>query len=536
MVMGELPERTQVLVVGGGPGGYAAAFRAADLGLEVTVVSDDERLGGVCLLRGCIPSKALLEVAHLVDRSREASRYGVDLGAPAVDLDTLRGWKDELVGGLSDGLATIARRRGVRVVHGRATFESSSRVRVSDGDEAGSLAFEHAVVATGSQPVALPDAAFGERVMDSAAALALPEVPARLLVVGGGYVGLEMGTVYAALGSAVTVVEMTDRLVPPVDGDLAEPLARHLEGRFEAFHFHTRVAELVDDGDGVRAVLDGDGDRREQRYDRALVAVGRRPRTADLGLDATSAKLDDQGFVVVDERRRSTDPRIFAIGDAAGGSLLAHEAMHEGRVAAEAVSGRPAAFDPRAVPAVVYTDPQIAWCGLTSQAAAEQGRDVEVTRYPWRASGRALTMGAPDGLTKLLTDPDSGRLLGVGIVGRDAESLIGEAVLALEMGAVAEDLACRSRPTRRCRRPCTKPPTCCWGTRSISRPRAPLDGVAPDQEGQGAPLSGDVGMHCGQALVEGRRPAAVMAGQGRACPRQQAVALSGACHPKAQQR
>lgn len=446
MVMGELPEHTEVLVIGGGPGGYAAAFRAADLGLDVTLVSDEERLGGVCLLRGCIPSKALLEVTELVERMREADRQGVHVDDLRLDIDELRGWTDGVVGQLSDGLAAIARRRDVHVVHGRARFEGSAEVRISDGDTPGRVGFDHAIVATGSAPVALPGTRFGDRIMDAAGALALRDVPERLLVVGGGYIGLELATVYAALGSAVTVVEMADRLVPMVDDDLARPLVRRLESRLEAVRVETTVSDLVEDDDGVRAVLEGAGSSSEERYDRALIAVGRRPSTDALGLDTTSVELDDGGFVVVDEQRRSSDDAIWAIGDAAGGALLAHEAMAEGRVAAEAIAGEPAAFDARAVPAVIYTDPQIAWCGLTEGRASEEQRTVEVSRFPWRASGRALTMGSADGLTKLLTDPGSGRVLGAGIVGRGAESLIAEATLAIEMGAVARDLALTVAP------------------------------------------------------------------------------------------
>lgn len=446
MVMGELPERAEVLVIGGGPGGYAAAFRAADLGLDVTLVSDEERLGGVCLLRGCIPSKALLDVAGLLVRSQEASRRGVYFSDPRVDIDELRGWCDGVIGQLTDGLAAIARRRGVHLVQGRATFESQAEVHISGSDSAGTIEFGHAIIATGSAPIALPGTEFGGRIMDSAAALALPGIPKRLLVVGGGYVGLELATVYAALGSAVTVAEMTDRLLPMADPDLARPVHQHLARRLEAIRTRTAITELAETGDGVRAVLESNGKSGEEYFDKALVAVGRRPRTSALGLEHTLAELDEQGLVIVDEQRRSTDHGIWAIGDITGGQRLAHEAMAEGKVAAEVIARQPAAFDPRAVPAVVYTDPEVAWCGLTEQDAARQGREVEISRYPWRASGRALTMGSADGVTKLVTEPGPGRVLGAGITGRGAESLIAEAVLAIEMGAVAEDLALSIAP------------------------------------------------------------------------------------------
>lgn len=434
-------DRTRLLVIGGGPGGYAAAFRAADVGLDVTLVSDEERLGGVCLLRGCIPSKALLEVAELIDRSRAAEASGIRFAEPDVDLDALRDWTHGVVTELTDGLEAIVRRRGIERITGRARFDDSRHVVVTDGDDERRLEFDHALIATGSRPVPLPGTDFGDRIMDSAAALGLPDVPERLLVVGGGYVGLELGTVYATLGTAVTVVEMTDRLVPMVDDDLVGPLRDDLEDRFEALRLDTTVTELEAHGDRVRAVLESGGDTEEHHFDRALVAIGRRPNTDDLGLDRTDVQLDDDGFVVVDERRTTTDPRISAIGDAAGGELLAHEAMHEGQVAAEAVAGEPAAFDARAVPAVIYTDPQIAWCGVTERQAGADGREVVVTRFPWRASGRALTLGGRQGMTKLVLEPGTDRVLGVGIVGRAAESMIAEGVLAVEMGAVAADLA-----------------------------------------------------------------------------------------------
>lgn len=437
----DVPQRSEVVVIGGGPGGYAAAFRAADLGLDVTIVNDEERLGGVCLLRGCIPSKALLEATELVLRSHEARAWGVEFSDVEVDLDRLRKWKGEVVDQLVSGLEQIAGGRGVTVVRARAQFAGPRELRLTAGDDTASMEFDHAIIATGSQPIPLPGTTFGQRIIHSARALDLPDVPDRLLVVGGGYVGLELGTVYAALGSAVTLVEMTDRLLPRADTDLVEPLADQVRERFADVHPKTTVTELIETDDEVRAAFDSDSAPNEQTFDRALVAIGRRPNTADLGLDALDVQVDDDGFIMTDAQRRTDADGVFAIGDVVGGSLLAHEAMHEGRVAAEAIAGRPAAFDVRAVPAIVYTDPQVAWCGLTEREAVEAKRQVEVTRFPWRASGRALTMGAADGMTKLITDPRTGRVLGVGLVGRDAESLIGEGVLAVEMGAVAEDLA-----------------------------------------------------------------------------------------------
>jgi dihydrolipoamide dehydrogenase len=439
----DLPERTQLLVVGGGPGGYAAAFRAADLGLEVTLVGDEARLGGECLLRGCIPSKALLETTDQLLRARELADRGIELPDPDIDLEQLRGWKDRIVEQLVTGLEGLADQRGVRFVQARASFVSDDEVRLEDGDgDERSLGFDHAIVATGSQPLPLPGTSFGDRIIDAAAALDLADVPERLLVVGGGYVGLEMGMVYAALGSAVTVVEMTDALLPGTDPDLVEPLADHLDDRFESVHLRTSVEELEDRDGEVRVSFGGDDEADPpERYDRVLVAIGRRPNSQDLGLEDLGVEVDDDGAVQVDEACRTSQRRIHAVGDVVGGAQLAHEAFHEGIVAAEAIAGEPAAFDMRAVPAVIYTDPQIAWCGLTEQEADDRDLDVEIHRFPWRASGRALTLEGDAGLTKLLCEPGTDRVLGVGIVGRHAESLIGEAVLAVEMGAVAEDLA-----------------------------------------------------------------------------------------------
>jgi dihydrolipoamide dehydrogenase len=439
MVMGDLVREVDVAVVGGGPGGYSAAFRCAELGLETIVVDADKRLGGACLFEGCIPSKALLHVAAVLGEAERAKEFGVDFGEPRISLDPLRKWKSErVVGKLARGLVSVARGKGVEVVGGRAVFEESRRLRV-EGDEPQKIRFKHAVVATGSAPSPLPavDAA-SERLMDSTAALEVPDVPARLLVVGGGYIGLELGQVYAALGSRVTLVEMLDGLLPGVDRDLVQPLARRCERTFEAIRLSTRVAGLRDTGGAVEVRLGAD---EAARFDRVLIAVGRRPRTRELGLEATRARLTERGFVEVDAQGRTADPHVWAVGDVTGEPMLAHRAMRQGKVAAEAIAGRPAAFDNVVVPAVVFTDPEVAWCGLTEQQAQASGRAVKVAKFPWAASGRAATLGRSDGLTKLVVDPESGRVLGVGIVGPGASELIAEGALAVETAMLAEDLA-----------------------------------------------------------------------------------------------
>lgn len=445
MVMGEMSVSTEVLVLGGGPGGYAAAFRAAQRGLDATLVTDEaDGLGGVCLLRGCVPSKALLEMTARIDMAAEAGEAGIRFDAPKVDRDALGAWKDDVVDTLISGLDALAEKRGVRVVEGRGRFESSSRLHVEDAD-VGAVDFDHAVVATGSRPTPLPDVPFGGPVWDSERALELVEIPESLLVVGAGYVGLELGTVYARLGSDVTVVEMADRILPSVDAELTEPLRRRLEDLFDDVRLGTEVDALSADEDGVDVTLDESG---EERYDAVLVAVGRTPVTDELGLESTGVELDEDGFVRVDETRRTRDEAIWAVGDVVGGKGLAHEAMREGKVAADVIAGEPAAFDARAVPAVVYTDPQIAWCGDLEMDDGEGGAQVEVARFPMRASGRARAMGAAaaDGLVKLVTDAESGRVLGAGFTGRHVESLVAEATLAMEMGATARDLAATIHP------------------------------------------------------------------------------------------
>lgn len=445
MVMGELPVETEVVVVGGGPGGYAAAFRAADLGMDVTLVTDEPRLGGVCLLRGCIPSKTLLSLTELIHSTRLTPAMGVSFGEPEIDLDALRAWENNVVERLTKGLSQLCERRGVHVVQARATFNGPDSLHLQSADAHG-LTFKHAVIATGSRPIPLPDVNFSSRIMDSSAALELEDIPQKLLVVGGGYVGLEMGMVYASLGSEVTLVEMTERLLPSADPDLVKPLARTVEELFADVYLSSKVTEVTEEKNKVRVSVEGEADLSDAVFDRVLVAIGRRPNSDALGLKAANVEITTRGSILVDEQRRTTNERIFAVGDVAGGMLLAHEAMREGKVAAEAIAGQPAAFDARAIPAVVYTDPQVAWCGLTEQDAAAQKRNIAVARFPWNASGRAVSMGVTDGFTKVIMDKRSHQVLGVGMVGRHAELLIAEGVLAVEMGAVAEDLALTIHP------------------------------------------------------------------------------------------
>ena len=449
MVMGEFTQETELLVMGGGPGGYAAAFRAADLGLDVTMVDSAGRPGGVCLFRGCIPSKTLLYAAELLHDGRRAERMGISFGEPKIDIDRLRQWKSEVIEKLANGLMTLTKKRGVQLVKGTARFESSDLVHLEGEEvEISRFKFRHAIIATGSEPISLPGISFkpGGRIVDSSGALALTEIPEKFLVVGGGYVGVELGSVYASLGSRVTVVEMADRLMVGADKDLVRPLRQELDERFEAIHCNTKVKTFKEKEDGVHVVLEGDVDEPNQVFDRVLVAIGRRPNSKDIGLEKTKVQADDRGFIIVDEQRRTTDQKIFAIGDVVGGAMLAHKAMYEGKVAAEVIAGHPAGFDVQAIPAVVYTDPQVAWCGLTEEEARQQNRSVKVSRFPWTASGRAVTLGLSKGMTKMIIDPETGRVLGVGIVGREAGEMISEGVLAVEMGALAQDLALTIHP------------------------------------------------------------------------------------------
>lgn len=447
MVMGELTQEAELLVVGSGPGGYAAAFRAADLGLDVTMVDPGARPGGVCLYKGCIPSKTFLYLAELIFDAAKAGSMGVAFDKPRIDLEALRAWKGKVIDQMANGLISLNNRRGVQLIKGQVEFESSDTARIHDADVS-HIKFRHAILATGSRPIAFPGTTFkvGGRVMSSTGALALADVPEKLLVLGGGYVGLELGTVYAALGSRVSLVELEDRLLAGVDQDLVAPLHRKLNKIFDSINLKTKVVSMAENETGVDVTLEGDIDEPQQTFDRVLVAIGRKPASSEIGLENTGVEVDEKGFVIVDDRQRTTDERLFAVGDVVGGMMLAHKATREGKVAAEVIAGEPSAFDVRAIPAVVYTDPQIAWCGMTEEQASRERRSVTVQRFPWKFSGRATTMGAPEGLTKIIVDPASGRILGVGITGRDTEGLISEGVLAIEMGALAEDMALSIHP------------------------------------------------------------------------------------------
>ena len=447
MVVGEGKHETEVLVIGAGPGGYAAAFRAADLGMEVILVDTEKRPGGECLFRGCIPSKTLLYLAELLHDAQRFGDMGIKFDKPQIDLNRIRAWKNQVIDKLTNGLLTLSRRRKIQFLQGRAIFEGSDRVRL-EGSEASQIRFRHAILATGSYSTPFRDIPFAKesRIIDSAGALELPDIPQSLLVLGGGYVGLEMGTVYAALGSRVTVAVRGDRLLRGADPDLVDVLIFRLKEIFEAIHFNTRVVSLKEREEGVDVKFEGEVDKAEQTFERVLIAVGRKPNTENAGLEKTKVKLNDQGFVAVDEQHRTTDEDIFAIGDVAGGPLLAHKAFREGKVAAEVIKGKQSAFDVQAIPAVVYTNPQVAWTGLTEEQARKQNRNIKVEKYLWKFSSRASTMGVSDGVTKMIFNPESGRLLGVGICGPNAEGMISEGTLAIEMGAVAQDLGLTIHP------------------------------------------------------------------------------------------
>ena len=509
-----------IAVIGAGPGGYAAAFLAADLGLKVTLIDPELNPGGVCLYRGCIPSKALLHVAKLIGESQHAKNWGVEFGEPRIDVARLRSWKEDVVKKLTGGLGVLSKQRKVEYVQGRASFENSNTLRVarpnvlneakytqgelsprdlrvdtfpqsgssvrvthaptntvviSQDEESQSgnrekamrmlrsrlyemelqkhgggelLSFDRIILATGSRPAIIPALKLDTpRVMDSTAALDLAEVPKTLLVIGGGYIGLELGTVYAALGCKVSVVEMLPGLLPGADRDLVLPLHKRMEKSLESILLNTTVASVKEETSGIRVTFDGpEVKERERVFDKVLVSVGRKPNSEIPGLEKTQARVGPRGFIQVNKQLQTDDPVIYAIGDVAGEPMLAHKASHEGRTAVEAIAGHKVAFEPSAIPAVVFTDPEIAWCGLTETEAQKQNREFKVAKFPWAASGRAMTLDRTEGMTKLIVDPESERVLGVGIVGAGAGELIAEGVLAIEMGALAKDVALTIHP------------------------------------------------------------------------------------------
>ena len=439
--------KTEIVVIGAGPGGYAAAFYAADLGRKVILVEREKRLGGVCLNRGCIPSKSLLYATHQIVNARESAHRGIAFAEPSVDLAKLRAWKESILNKLGAGVAQLAKLRNVQVIQGRGFFEGSQSLRVETEQGQQFIHFDTAILAVGSA-AAMPKAfdLGNPRVMTSTEALDLGEIPGTMLIVGGGYIGMEMGTVYAALGSKITVVEALDNILVGADPDLAQPVAAAAKRAFKEIRIKTKVGKMSTAGKQIKVEMECDGKNMEEFYDRVLVAVGRVPNSGDLGLENTKVAVDEKGFVKVNEKQQTNDPNVYAIGDIVGGVLLAHKAHKEARIAVEVINGESSAFENIVIPAVVFTDPELAWCGLTEAEAKARGIKYEVSKFPWSASGRALSFDRTDGATKMLIDPESERVLGVGIVGAGAGELIAEAVLALEMGATAEDIALTVHP------------------------------------------------------------------------------------------
>jgi dihydrolipoamide dehydrogenase len=444
-----MSDRKKLVVLGAGPGGYAAAFYAADIGLEVTLIDPEVNPGGVCLYRGCIPSKALLHIARVISESQEAAEWGVKFQRPELDVDKIREWKNGVVEKLTGGLGQLSRQRKVTYIRGRGSFVNSRTLKIEKTDGlTESLSFENIIIATGSHPTRIPSLSIeSERFIYSSGALDLKDIPGTMLVIGGGYIGLELGTVYAALGTRVSVVEMMPGLLPGADRDLVAVLAKRAARVFDSIYLNATAKKIEETKGGLKVTFEGkDIEKPEQVFNKVLMSVGRRPNTEGFGLENTKVQLDEKGFIKVDPKRQTGDPGIYAIGDAAGEPMLAHKAAHEGKVAVEAIDGQKTAFDPRAIPAVVFTDPEIAWCGLTESEAKEKGIDYQAAKFPWGASGRATTLGRNDGLTKLLIVPTTERILGVGIAGPGAGELIAEGVLAIEMAARVRDLSLTIHP------------------------------------------------------------------------------------------
>jgi len=436
------PSKTEIVVLGAGPGGYAAAFYAADRGKKVTLVEQNPRLGGVCLNAGCIPSKALLHATEILREAKDSAGRGIEFGAPKIDLDKLRAWKDSILDKLGQGIKGLAQKRGVQLVYGRGHFEDSQTLRVETAEGQKFIAYDTVIIAVGSK-AALPSAfdLGNKRIMTSTEALEIQDVPGDLLVVGGGYIGMELGTVYAALGSKVVVLEVLPSILTGIDPDLVRPVSRFAQKAFKEIRVNTKVLKMATAGKRIKVTIQLAGEQREELYDRVLVSVGRMPNISNIGLEHTKVTKDDKGFIKCNARQQTDDPHIYAIGDAGGGVLLAHRASKQARIAVEAILGEPSVFENIVIPAVVFTQPEIAWCGLTESEAKQKGIEVKIAKFLWGASGRALTLDRPDGLTKLIIEPETERILGVGIVGSGAGELIGEGVLAVEMGATVRDIA-----------------------------------------------------------------------------------------------
>lgn len=439
--------KAEVIVIGGGPGGYAAAFYAADKGKKVILVEQEKNLGGVCLNRGCIPSKALLNATHHISAARESAHRGITFAEPTIDLNKLRAWKDTVIQKLAGGVQMVAQRRGVQVIHGRGYFEDAKTLRVETADGQKFFNFEQIIVAVGSKPAMPKVFDLGNpRVMTSTEALQIEDIPENLLVIGGGYIGMELGTVYATLGSKVTVVEALDSILAGGDPDLVRPVARYAEKNFREVRLKAKVVKMATVGKQIKVITEKDGQQKEELYDRVLVSVGRGPNADDLGLNNAGIERDERGFIKVNAQQQTNVPNVYAIGDIAGGVMLAHKASREARVAVENIIGENTTFENIVIPAVVFTDPEVAWAGLTENEAKAKGIEIEVAKFPWAASGRAITFDRTDGLTKIIIDPKTERVLGVGMVGHGAGELIAEGVLAIEMGATVEDLALTVHP------------------------------------------------------------------------------------------
>jgi len=436
-----------VVVLGAGPGGYTAAFRAADLGKKVILIERYPSLGGVCLNVGCIPSKALLHAAKVITEAEEVASHGIVFGKPQVDLGKLRGWKESVIAKLTKGLKALAKQRKVEVVHGSGKFATAHSIQVETAEGLKTISFEHCIIAAGSSVTRIPGFPYDDpRLIDSTGALALNDVPQRMLIIGGGIIGLEMATVYAALGSKISVVEWMDQLIPGADADLVKPLHRRIGKRYEAIYLKTKVTKIEATEAGLTATFDGDNAPQTQTYDRILMAAGRRPNGREIGAEEIGVQVNERGFIPVDPQMRTNVPHIFAIGDIVGEPMLAHKASYEGKLAAEVIAGHKAIFDARTIPSVAYTDPEIAWMGLTEKEAIKQGIDYEKAVFPWAASGRAISMAREEGLTQLLLDKTTRRILGAGMTGVNAGELIAETVLALEMGADMQDLSLTIHP------------------------------------------------------------------------------------------